>query len=167
MSKIYCLPGWRLGWVIVYNNHGYFDNVTTHLHKLNQISLHPTSIIQYALPRIFKEVKEDHFIGMKSKLRESSNYAYDKISEIRGLEPVKASAAMYMMVRINLQDFDGIEDDLDFCKKLLNEECVLIFPAKCFFSKDAFRVVVCQSKQNIDEFASRLADFCKSHYLRK
>jgi tyrosine aminotransferase len=102
LSKIYCLPGWRLGWVIVYNNHGYLDNVITHLHKLNQISLHPTSIIQYALPRIFKEVKEDHFEGMKSKLRESSNYIYEKMSQIRGLEPVKASAAMYMIVKINL-----------------------------------------------------------------
>ena len=50
---------------------------------------------------------------------------------------------MYMMVRINLEEFEGIENDLDFCKKLLEEECVLVFPAKCFFSKDAFRVVIC------------------------
>jgi tyrosine aminotransferase len=34
LSKIYCLPGWRLGWVIVYNNHGYFDNVIQNMHKL-------------------------------------------------------------------------------------------------------------------------------------
>jgi tyrosine aminotransferase len=27
ISKIYCLPGWRLGWTIVYNNQGYFDDV--------------------------------------------------------------------------------------------------------------------------------------------
>lgn len=27
LSKIYCLPGWRCGWTIVYNNGGYFDDV--------------------------------------------------------------------------------------------------------------------------------------------
>jgi aspartate/methionine/tyrosine aminotransferase len=76
-------------------------------------------------------------------LRDSSYYCYDKLKDIRGLAPIKASAAMYMMVRINLEEFEGIESDLDFCKQLLEEECVLVFPAKCFFSKDAFRVVIC------------------------
>lgn len=27
ISKIYALPGWRLGWSIVYNNGGYFSDV--------------------------------------------------------------------------------------------------------------------------------------------
>lgn len=119
------------------------------------------------MPKILREVTEEHFENMKSKLRESSNYAYEKLMSIRGLEPIKASAAMYMMVRINMEDFEDIQDDLDFCKKLLNEECVLVFPARCFFSKDAFRVVICQSKKNIDEFASRLGDFCRAHQKRR
>lgn len=33
ISKIFCLPGWRCGWSIVYNNHGYFDKVIENLHK--------------------------------------------------------------------------------------------------------------------------------------
>ena len=37
ISKVYCLPGWRLGWVIVYNNHGYFDDVVQNLHKNNMV----------------------------------------------------------------------------------------------------------------------------------
>lgn len=37
ISKIYLLPGWRLGWAIVYNNHGYFDKVIDNLHKHNMI----------------------------------------------------------------------------------------------------------------------------------
>lgn len=31
MSKIYCLPGWRCGWTVVYNNQGYFDEVLVRL----------------------------------------------------------------------------------------------------------------------------------------
>lgn len=137
------------------------------MHKLNQIFLHPTSIVQFGVPKILRDVKEEHFENMKTKLRESSNYAYEKLKDIKGLEPIKASAAMYMMVRIHLEEFDDIADDLDFCKKLLNEECVLVFPARCFFSKDGFRVVICQSFANIDEFASRLTDFCNAHRKRR
>lgn len=153
ISKIYCLPGWRLGWSIVYNRHGYFNKVIDHLHKHNQINLHPTSLVQKALPRILKEVGDDYFTGLKQKLKEASHNAYEQLSGIRGLEPVKASAAMYMMVRIKLDEFADIENDLDFCKKLLQEECVLTFPAQSFFSKDAFRVVICQSHASIAEAA--------------
>jgi aspartate/methionine/tyrosine aminotransferase len=35
--------------------------------------------------------------------------------------PVKAKAAMYMMVTIQIKEFEDITDDVDFAKKLLNE----------------------------------------------
>ena len=31
LSKNYMVPGWRCGWVIVYNKHGYFDHVVDRL----------------------------------------------------------------------------------------------------------------------------------------
>jgi tyrosine aminotransferase len=70
---------------------------------------------------------------------------------------------MYMMVRIKLDEFVDIENDLDFCKKLLTEECILTFPARSFFSKDAFRVVICQSHSTIAEAAQRIKEFCAAH----
>eukprot|EP00347_Sterkiella_histriomuscorum_P004567 403359972 len=167
ISKIYCLPGWRLGWSIAYNHHGYFDNVIANMQKHANVQLHPTSLVQTALPRILEEVQEDHFISLKSKLKEASDFAYEKISQIRGLSPIKASAAMYMMVKINMEEFADIEDDIDFCKKFLNEECTLIFPAQCFFASNGFRIVICQSKENIDEFAKRIGSFCSNHYKRQ
>ncbi len=70
---------------------------------------------------------------------------------------------MYMMVRINFSDFTDITGDLEFCKKLLNEEFVLTFPASSFFSKDGFRVVICQSHSNIEEAGARIKAFCERH----
>jgi tyrosine aminotransferase len=29
LSKVFCVPGWRLGWIIVYNNNNYFDSTST------------------------------------------------------------------------------------------------------------------------------------------
>jgi tyrosine aminotransferase len=50
LSKIYCVPGWRFGWTIVYNNQGYFDKVIDNLGKHSMIQLHPNSLVQHALP---------------------------------------------------------------------------------------------------------------------
>lgn len=102
------MPGWRLGWSIVYNNHGYFDDIIPNLHKHAMILLHPNSLIQQALPKILREVGDDHFTFLKTKFKEAADLAYEKISAIKGLIPVKASAAMYMIVRIDLEEFEGI-----------------------------------------------------------
>ena len=45
ISKIYCVPGWRCGWTIVYNNGGYFDKVIDNLGKHAMILLHPNSLV--------------------------------------------------------------------------------------------------------------------------
>jgi len=55
ISKIFCVPGWRLGWSIFYNHHGYFDDVIDHMGKQTMIVLHPNSLVQAALPRILSE----------------------------------------------------------------------------------------------------------------
>lgn len=56
ISKIYGVPGWRLGWVIVYNRGGYFDEILAHMKKVSMIWLHPCSLVQQALVKILKEV---------------------------------------------------------------------------------------------------------------
>lgn len=79
ISKIYCLPGWRLGWTIVYNNHGYFDKVIDSMHKHSTIKLHPTSIIQGALPKLLKAFGDDHIKNMNYKLKKNSDYLYENL----------------------------------------------------------------------------------------
>jgi tyrosine aminotransferase len=56
ISKIYGVPGWRLGWITVYNRGGYFDDILAGMQKLCMIWLHPTSVVQRALITILKEV---------------------------------------------------------------------------------------------------------------
>ena len=164
ISKIYCLPGWRCGWTIVYNNSGYFDDVINNLGKHSMIMLHPASIVQFALPKILKEVPDEYFEGLKEKLAASSQTAFTRLSEIRGITPIRSSAAMYMMVKIDVQEFADIEDDVDFCKKLLTEQNCLTFPSQCFFERGFFRMILCTKPETITEFGDRLQTFCNEHY---
>lgn len=57
ISKTYCVPGWRLGWAIVYNRGGYFDNILANMQKLAMIWLHPSSLVQQALVKILRDVR--------------------------------------------------------------------------------------------------------------
>lgn len=45
ISKIFCMPGWRLGWMIVYNAHGYFDKALQNMVKFSMLQLHPPTFI--------------------------------------------------------------------------------------------------------------------------
>ena len=74
ISKIYGVPGWRLGWAIFYNNHGYFDHVLEGMRKLMMILLHPNTLIQFALPKILADTPQSYFDNVRAKLLESANY---------------------------------------------------------------------------------------------
>lgn len=100
---------------------------------------------------------------MKQKLKESAEVAFDRFSKIPGLAPVKSSAAMYMMVRINIDHFADVVDDKDFCLKLLAEQNAFCFPSQCFFEKNMFRVVLCTKPETLIAFGDRLQAFCEAH----
>ena len=130
----------------------------------SMIQLHPTSLVQFALPRILKEVPESHFESMKQKLAASSQAAFLRLSHVRGVTPIRSSAAMYMMVRIDFEEFEGIKDDVEFCKMLLHEQNCLTFPSKCFFEEGFFRMIICTTQETLNEFGDRLQEFCNNHY---
>ena len=136
LSKVYMVPGWRLGWIIVYNRHGYFDKVKDHLAKYQRIPYHPCSLIMAALPKILKETPQSFIDDYRSKLGEASLYVYEGLSKLKGIQPIKASASMYIMVKIHFDQFkddSGLTDDTAFVLKLWDEESVLTLPSKCFY----------------------------------
>lgn len=71
---------------------------------------------------------------------------------------------MYLFCLFDPEVFDGISDDIAFCKMLLNEQNCLTFPAQCFFSKNGFRIIICTKPEILEEFADRLEKFCAAHY---
>lgn len=136
LSKVYQVPGWRCGWIIIYNRHGYLDIVKDHITKYLRIPFHPNTLILNALPKIFKEQPDSYLDDYCTKLAESSNWIYEELLKIKGLTPIKASAGMYMMVKLEISEWKevhGIEDDKDFVLKFWETESVILLPSSCFF----------------------------------
>ena len=73
---------------------------------------------------------------------------------------------MYMMVKLDHSAFEDIEDDLDFCKKLLKEQNCFVLPSTCFFSKDLFRIVLCNTLDKFETLSVRIREFCEVHYKK-
>ena len=73
---------------------------------------------------------------------------------------------MYMMVLIDMTEFEDLETDVDFCKKLLEEECTFVLPSTCFNSKNMFRLVLCHLPEKLEELGTRLKAFCEKHYKK-
>lgn len=61
------------------------------------------------------------------------NLSKREVSKIDGLIPVNPQGAMYMMVGIEIEKFKGIESDVDFSAKLLDEENVVVLPGQVKF----------------------------------
>jgi tyrosine aminotransferase len=77
LSKAYIVPGYRAGWIIVYNRQNYLDKVLLGLGKFNQILYPPASIIQFALPRILSEVPPSFFEELCGKIAQTAYHLYD------------------------------------------------------------------------------------------
>jgi tyrosine aminotransferase len=60
--------------------------------------------VQAALPKILQPgyIPESFFEDLKAKLKLASEVGFERLSKIRGIKPVKPSAAMYMMVGIDM-----------------------------------------------------------------
>ncbi len=61
LSKMYCLPGWKIGWVIVYNYSGFFDEVLPLMAKHQGILDTPNTLSMHAVVGILGDTPEAYF----------------------------------------------------------------------------------------------------------
>ena len=88
-----------------------------------------------ALPKILN-TPDSYLEGYTSKLAQDAQYLYDKIKDLRGISPIPSTAGMYMMTKINFDQFkpeSAIQSDRDFVIKLWEEESCCVYPSFLFF----------------------------------
>jgi len=169
IAKRYLVPGWRLGWVIVHDRNGLFDDVRTGCHSLATLILGANSLVQSIIPSVLKETPQEFYDETQKALQEQALHLAKKLSEVPELTPITPQGAMYMMVKIDCSRFRDIPDDVTFCEKLVKEELVVLLPGtifKCSVSLGYFfRAVISAPTSVLDEAADRISAFCTSHRL--
>ncbi|XP_064399060.1 tyrosine aminotransferase-like [Halichondria panicea] len=163
VSKIFMIPGWRLGWILIHDRNGAFQQqVRPGLGRLSRKILGPCTLVQAALPDILTNVPDSYKQRNLEFLERNARKCFEKLSKVDGLTPFMPAGAMYMMVNIDLERF-RFGSDVDFIKALLIEESVFVMPGKAFCAQSCFRVVLILPDDKISEACKRIAKFCSKH----
>lgn len=92
-----------------------------------------------------------------------SRLFFDAFKKIDGISMEMPEGAMYGMVKIDVEKFKDIKDDLQFSQMLVKEESVHILPGSAFLMPNFCRIVTSVPEDRILEACERIAAFCKRH----
>ena len=163
LSKQYLVPGWRVGWIVIHDPINAFIKVRTALQKLSTLLLGPNTLIQASIPSILFETPDSWYNELNDKLCRQSSLMYNEFYDIEALTPIKARGALYIMVKINLNQLKGIKNDIDFANKLVREQGILVLPGTIFGMPNYFRCVICPPSHVISEIGKRIKQFCDKY----
>jgi tyrosine aminotransferase len=68
LTKRFLVPGWRIGWVLIYDKTGVLSLIRKGLHDLATIILGPNSFTQAAIPEIFKSLPASYYDDINRNL---------------------------------------------------------------------------------------------------
>jgi len=165
LSKRWLAPGWRVGWLTVFDSDGVLAQagVQDTLLKLCQVSLGPTAPIQASIPAILQNTPDEWYAGMMQCFKDSARCSLRRGRACPGLEIVsEPQGAMYMMVRLKpgaLRDIDT--DDVKFSGELLKEESINVLPGQCFNAPGYFRTVFAAPPEVLEQAWDRIEEFCR------
>jgi len=170
LAKQFLVPGWRIGWIAICDRGGYAKAIYQQLVSLTQVILGASTVIQHAIPDILKYVidnSDEYYTKLNSILEKQATIITDKLSQINGLTCIQPQGAMYLMVKIDIDQFvDEIDNDSTFSQLLLTDQNCMVLPGSCFKAHNMVRIVFCAPEEKMVEFAKRIEHFCDK-YRRK
>ncbi|KAG1683005.1 Tyrosine aminotransferase [Nymphon striatum] len=169
LTKKFMVPGWRTGWIIVYDQMGILEecSIRKGLVSLGQRIIGANTLVQGAIPDILKLTPQSFFDDAIAVVQRNAEVAFAMLSNINGLKPVMPSGAMYMMVGIDLKVFKYFADDMEFVERLISEQSVFCLPGKCFDIPNFVRIVLTIPEEFIREACLRIGEFCSDHCYQK
>ncbi|KAJ1912995.1 hypothetical protein H4219_005393 [Mycoemilia scoparia] len=165
LAKQWMVPGWRVGWVLVYDHQtGLLNDVCKGLGALATLINGPNSLIEAAIPDIFANVPESFLKETINSLQAHAELCAKLLKPIPGLNVIVPQGAMYMMVVLDIDRFEGIDDDVSFYQMLKWEEHVEVIPGQCFDMPNCFRIVITPPKDVLASAIERIGQFCARYY---
>ena len=167
LAKLYIVPGWRLGWIVINDRNGILSQVRVALNKQTQLILGPSTLVQSIVETALHKTPASYLQELRDTLKEHASILCDELEKFHGLSVVRPVGAMYMMLGIKPENFEDICDDVEFAKKLLTEENLSILPGTIFTSPNFLRIVICAPSEKLKEACRRIESFCTRHALKK
>lgn len=176
------MPGIRMGWIVINDRNGAFEEIRRGLQNVIGRNFWPNSTTQIALPDILVKTPKSFLEENPRKVfvrkfqviitpfhsdyfQVNASSAFKILVSAPGLNPIMPKGAMYMMIGINLDKFPEFENCLEFAHALIREQSVQTLPGyPCFYFKNFFRIVLTVPHELIEEACIRIREFCETHF---
>ncbi len=159
-SKVYLVPGWRIGYALFNSPNGELDELKDAFLRIARARLCANSVCQLAMIEALKG-SQRHIDEMIKRLRERRDFAYKRLNEIEGISTAKPQGAFYIFPKI---ESNAWKDDKEFVLDVLNEIHVLFVHGSGFcpiYGKNHFRAVILPPIEMMEEAFNRLELFMK------
>ena len=100
ISKLFMVPGWRLGWIIIHDrNHAFKTEVIPGLTRLAMKLLGPCTLVQAGLSHTYQNTPQEYHDRNMRIIQRNAILVYEGLMKAPGITPVMPAGSMYMMVR--------------------------------------------------------------------
>ncbi|RNE99968.1 putative tyrosine aminotransferase [Trypanosoma rangeli] len=164
LSMRFNVPGYRFGWVIVLDRDGYGAKLQAAVRCLATRSLMPNSVLQHAVVKALEETPQSYFDDCARRLEEGAMALYNGLCGHPGLKPVRPRGSLFIFIVLVFGELDSsIQSDVEFAKKLAEEENVHVLPGEYFNMPGALRITVSRPLPIIKDAVGRIGSFCERH----
>jgi alanine-synthesizing transaminase len=161
-SKVYLVPGWRMGYVM-FHHQGELDGIQDAFMRIARSRLCANSICQRACIAALKG-PQGHIKEVNDKLRKRRDFSYKRLNEIPGISTAKPEGAFYIFPKIEAMNEKLWKNDKEFVLDLLNTKHVLVVHGSGFcpiYGKNHFRAVILPDLEMLSEAFNKIEEFMK------
>ncbi len=166
LSKTYRLAGFRSGWLVVSGPQHEAAEYVEGLELLANMRLCPNVPAQYAIQTALGGVNHiSELLQPGGRLLDQRDHAWQKLTEIPGVDCVKPAGALYLFPRLD-PDVYKIRDDEQLVIDLLEQQHILLTHGTGFNlpTPDHLRMVFLAAVPVLDDAISRLAAFLQDYH---
>src|SRR2546426_6707448 len=120
-SKTYCMTGWRVGWLVTR------DDLGSKVAQLNEFFVSHAATFAQVAARAALADGEGELRRMIESLKANRDFCVTALREMPGVTLPEPRGAFYAFPRI-----DGLDDSIEFCRRLLLERRVGLAPGSAF-----------------------------------
>lgn len=151
VSKAYSMTGWRIGYVA-----GPTTLVGAMKKIQSQSTSNPTSIAQYAAEAALNG-SQQCVADMLSAFKERHRFVVDTLNAIDGIECIDSDGTFYVFPSFKgAMQKAGVDDDVAFAERLLNEAGVALVPGSAFGTPGHMRLSFATSMDNLKDALARI-----------
>jgi len=159
LSKVYLVPGWRIGYMYFYHQNHELDELKEHILKQARIRICTNAPAQYAAAVALRE-SDEYLKEVLIRLRQRRDLVFKRLNEIQGISAAKPEGAFYIFPKIELTN--RWSTDEAFVMELLHETGVLVVHGSGFdpiYGANHFRLVFLAPPSTLNSAMDTIQDF--------